>query len=376
MPPANTFTPKRILIIKLRHHGDVLLSTPVASVLKKAYPQAQIDALVYTETLDILRYNNDFTNLYQIDKSWKKSGIRKQLGCEMALLNTLRHNRYDLLIHLTENWRGALISRYCRPQKSISYDFVHRQRALWRRSFTDLVPWPQQNAHIVEIHLNTLVPLHLHPKDKVPLKLLVANKDAISVRQKLTRLGWHNQPYILIHPCARWFFKCWDDGKMAELITRLLEDKQTLVLTGGPSDAEQAMIQNIKQLVGTQYDGLLDLSGQLTLAELSAAITQAALFIGVDSVPMHMAAALNVPGVVLFGATKIDLWRPWGESITVIDARDFGEVPDPDQVDTNTEERYLKNIPVETVWQAVTTRRTKPASGNNRQARRHNKNRK
>ena len=131
------FTPKRILIIKLRHHGDVLLSTPVASVLKEAYPQAQIDALIYAETLDMLRNNDDFANLYTIDRGWKKKGLRLQLGNELGLLMTLRNNRYDLIIHLTDSWRGALVSRFCHPQRSISYGYFSRDRGLWRRSFTD-----------------------------------------------------------------------------------------------------------------------------------------------------------------------------------------------------------------------------------------------
>ena len=345
------FTPKRILIIKLRHHGDVLLTTPVAQVLKEAYLQAQIDALIYAETLDMLRYNNDLTNLYTIDRNWKKKGVRVQLGHELGLLNTLRQNHYDLIIHLTDSWRGALISRFCAPQKSISFAYFSRNRGLWRRSFTDLVPW-SEDEHTVEFHLKSLIPLGLQPQHRVPLKLQIANKDAVSVQQKLTKLGWKNQPYVLVHPAARWFFKCWDDDKMAQVIKRLLQQNQTVVLTGGPGTSEKSLITEIKKITG-ESDHLLDLSGQLTLSELAAAIAGTKLFVGVDSAPMHMAAALNIPGVALFGPTKVWLWRPWSENITLIDARDFGEIPEPDSIDTNTSERYLSAIPMDTVWQAI-----------------------
>ncbi len=344
-------TPKRILIIKLRHHGDVLLSTPVARILKETYPLAQIDGLLYAETLDMLRYNDDFANLYTIDRGWKKKGVRVQLGNEIGLLMTLRHNHYDLIIHLTDSWRGALICRFCQPQKSISYAYFNRDRGLWRRSFTNLVPW-SENEHMVEFHLKSLIPLGIQPQYKAPLKLQIANKDTVSVEQKLTKLGWQKQPYVLVHPAARWFFKCWDDDKMASVITRLLQQKQTVVLTGGPSEAEKLMMSQIKQLIG-ESDNLFDLSGQLTLSELAAAIAGAKLFFGVDSAPMHMAAALNIPGVALFGSTKVKLWRPWSNQIALIDARDFGEIPDPDSIDTTTHERYLSAIPVDRVWQAV-----------------------
>lgn len=352
MPANLAYAPKRILIIKLRHHGDVLLTTPVASALKKTYPEAQIDALLYEETIDILRYNNDFTNLYSISRKWKKLGFRKHLSLELSLLNTLRQNHYDLIIHLTSSWRGAIISRYCAPKKSISCLYYGRDKGFWKRSFTDIVPWEEDGKHTVDLHLNTLTPLGINYNPREPLKLLVANKDAVSVSQKLTKMGWDNRPYVLIHPAARWFFKCWDDKKIADLIKQLLEHKQTVVLTGGPGASEKEMLNNIKALVG-ERERLYDLSGQLSLAELAAAIAQAKLFVGVDSVPMHMAAALNIPGVALFGATKIQLWRPWGHSIHVIDAREFGEIPDPDGVDTNTDERYLSHIPLDIVWQEV-----------------------
>jgi heptosyltransferase-3 len=77
------------------------------------------------------------------------------------------------------------------------------------------------------------------------------------------------------------------------------------------------------------------------------------LFIGVDSVPMHMAAALGVPLVALFGPTHVHIWRPWSEKAEVIHAAKYGPLIAPNDVNTATEERYLGNIPVEPVLEAV-----------------------
>ncbi|WP_434779386.1 putative lipopolysaccharide heptosyltransferase III [Neisseria sp. Ec49-e6-T10] len=344
--------PKRILIIKLRHHGDVLLMTPLATQLKKQYPDAQIDALIYKETIDILKFNNDFHQLYSIDRGWKKLGLRMHLSLELELLRVLKHNCYDLIIHLTESWRGALICRFCRPVKSISIDYPRRKGYWWKHSFTHLVKL--HHEHTVLTHLRVLEPLDIPYSNNVPLKLLVANKDAVCVQQKLKELGWQKEPFILIHPGARWAFKCWDDEKMAKLIRLLLNDGGSVVLTGAPNEFEQTMISNIKQKMQlTKKDKLFDLSGQLSLSELSAAIAQSVCFVGVDSVPMHMAAALSIKGVALFGATKIDIWAPWSDSIRVIDASEYGQIPEPDSIDTNTSMRYLSCIPVQVVYQEV-----------------------
>ena len=86
---------------------------------------------------------------------------------------------------------------------------------------------------------------------------------------------------------------------------------------------------------------------------MAALIDHAKLFIGVDSVPMHMAAALHTPCVALFGPSKLTFWRPWQATGAVIWAGDFGELPDPDAIDTGTDERYLDLIPTDAVIAAA-----------------------
>lgn len=71
--------PKRILVIKLRHHGDVLLATPVVHALKTRFPDCEIDMLVYRETADIISDNPEIAEIFTIDRSWKKQGLKTQL---------------------------------------------------------------------------------------------------------------------------------------------------------------------------------------------------------------------------------------------------------------------------------------------------------
>ena len=157
--------------------------------------------------------------------------------------------------------------------------------------------------------------------------------------------------YIVIQPTSRWFFKCWREGRMSALINALSEAGYPVVLTSGPDAREKQMIDTI--MAGCPNARLHSLAGLLTLRQLASVIDHARLFIGVDSVPMHMAAALGTPLVALFGPSKLTFWRPWQAQGEVIWAGDFGSIPDPDDIDTNTNERFLDLIPTDAVIAAA-----------------------
>ena len=107
-----------------------------------------------------------------------------------------------------------------------------------------------------------------------------------SMEQKLREQGWQGENYVLLHPGARWLFKCWEDGKNAALVQLLLNHGHNVVLTASPSPVEHDMIEAILGRLKIPESGKVwVLSGCLTLRELAAAIDRAKLFIGVDSVP-------------------------------------------------------------------------------------------
>ena len=117
---------KRALIIKLRHHGDVLVASPVFSVLKAHAPQVEIDALVYADTAEMLTLHPAINTVHTIGRQWKKLGPLGQLRAEMALYRSLEARGYDLIIHLTEHWRGAWLCRLLKPRWSVGPSVGHR----------------------------------------------------------------------------------------------------------------------------------------------------------------------------------------------------------------------------------------------------------
>src|ERR1043165_4670343 len=98
---------RRALVIKMRHHGDVLLSSPLFTDLKKAIPDAQVDAFLYKDTLPMLEGHPAISEFLLYDRHWKQLSPLKKLTKELNLLNAIRSRNYDLVINLTEGDRGA-----------------------------------------------------------------------------------------------------------------------------------------------------------------------------------------------------------------------------------------------------------------------------
>lgn len=91
---------RKILVIKMRYHGDMLLTTPVISTLKQNYPDAKIDMLLYQDTIPILSENPEINALYGISN--KGAGTFDKIKNVLSLIKTLRANNYDLVINLVD----------------------------------------------------------------------------------------------------------------------------------------------------------------------------------------------------------------------------------------------------------------------------------
>lgn len=305
---------KRALVIKLRHHGDVLLTSPVFQVLKNHAPHVEIDALVYHETREMLTEHPAISTVHTIDRTWKADGLIAQATGEWKLLRALRSRRYDLIVHLTDHPRGAWLSRLLRPRYSVSQRFRdgdgEKSVRLWQKSFSHLFLLPQfTHRHTVETNLDAIRRLGVNPSQAERRLVLVPGTAA---EQKVDALlATHNltpKQFIHLHPTSRWFFKTWPAEKFAELIVELGRNGQRVVLTAAPSKEERDRIAAIKNLVKAP---IVDFTGMLSLKELAALAARARAFVGVDSAPMHMAAAMQTPVVAIFGPSNETLWGPW-----------------------------------------------------------------
>ncbi|WP_050129474.1 putative lipopolysaccharide heptosyltransferase III [Yersinia frederiksenii] len=348
---------QRILVIKLRHFGDVLLTTPLLNTLKANYPQAKIDVLLYGGTQDMLRENNTVNHAFIVDRGLKHAGLKAQISGEKALFNALKEHHYDLILNLSDQWRAAAYCRLLKPGFSIGFHYPKRDTWLWRYCHSTLVDIPNAGErHTVLNNLDILEPLQLTDIN-TDVTMSYSAQDVERVKLLCQQYGMGDDPihnYIVIQPSARWKFKTWASESFSQLINHITEQSETVLLTGGKDQAELDYIAEI--IAGcTQTEKVINLSGQLALPELAVLIDNAKLFVGVDSVAMHMAAALQTPSVVLFGPSNLNQWHPWQAPHTLLWAGHYRTLPHPNEIDTDTTDRYLNAIPVSDVIAAVDT---------------------
>jgi len=123
----------------------------------------------------------------------------------------------------------------------------------------------------------------------------------------------------VVHAVSRWMFKAWPEACCADTVRALVDQGLSVALTSGPGADEVGAAGRIRSRAAVP---VIDLAGRTGLRELAAVLAEARLFVGVDSAPMHMAAALGVPVVALFGPSGEHNWGPWGDGHVVV-ARPF-----------------------------------------------------
>jgi heptosyltransferase-3 len=301
---------RRVLVTKLRHHGDVLLASPVFSVLKNHAPHLEVDALVYADTAVMVADNPAVSRMFGVDRGWKALGWLDQGREEWRLLQQLRSREYDLLIHLSEHPRGAWLARMLGARNAVAPDYAGRSR-WWKRSFTHRFAMAKNaRRHMVEWNLDALRRIGIQPgEDEKRLALVPGAQAEAQVDTLLAQCGLAEGRFIHLHPGSRWQFKCWPAERTAALIDQLQRGGERVVLTAAPSPDEQQLIARILALVESPP---VSFAGKLSLKSLAAVARRARLFIGVDSAPMHIAAAMGTPVVALFGPSGDLEWGPWG----------------------------------------------------------------
>jgi heptosyltransferase-3 len=250
--------------------------------------------------------------VHTIDRDWRALGPVSKLSHYWLLLRVLKSRHYDLIVHLTDHWHGARLARWLKPRIAVALNVNQDSRwanHIWKKSFTHLFPsLPGNRRHAVETHLDALRRIGIQPRHK-QLSFVPGAAAEASVAAKLRAAGVEPGHYLLIHPTSRWLFKTWPVAHMATLIDALTARGDRVVLSAAPTAAEREWIAQLNAKLAGPVAA--DLSGQLSLKELGALIASAKAFIGVDSAPMHLAAAMQTPTVALFGPSGDIEWGPW-----------------------------------------------------------------
>ncbi|GJL56325.1 MAG: glycosyl transferase family 9 [Nitrospirales bacterium] len=292
---------KNILVIKLRYIGDVILSTPVLSLLRQQFPEANVVCLVNPGTEEVLRHNPHIDDVLVLSRG----SIIEQVGFWLAV----RRRQFDCVIDLTDGDRSALLTWVTGSSVRIGLNHEHRWRG---RLYSHCLSCGPEGRHMIEYHTQTLTLIDVHAEAHMPT-VHVGTEHDLRAQAILEELGLIDQRWVMIHPTARYWFKAWPLERFARLSDRLVEASLRVVLVGDAHD--HAIASAIQEHAQVSIDSLM---GKTTLLELAALMQYATLFIGNDTGLMHMASAVGCPVLGLFGPTNPQTWGPRGHNTKVI----------------------------------------------------------
>lgn len=308
---------KKILVIKLRHIGDVLLSIPIFRALRENFPNAHISALVNSGTEEVLTGNPLIDNIIVFDRNIKKMNPLKSFLNELLFLKSVRGKKFDMTVDLTSGDRAAIISFASGARYRLAYN-PHKKGFLGKRYLYTHLAKKDGSLHMVLQNLGLIKQFGITTED-LSVEIFIP-EDAKTFVRKIIEVNniKATDTVVHIHPTSRWLFKCWKDEYMAEVITWLAEQGIKVIVTSSPDKQEMDKAKRILSLVSSRIthhaSREIDLCGKTTIKQLAAITKASTLFLGVDSAPMHIAAAVGTPVIALFGPTGAYNWGPWDNS--------------------------------------------------------------
>lgn len=283
-------TVDRILVIKLRAIGDVLLSTAVLPDLAAAYPGASLDFLTDRYCAGVLDGNQHIDRIHLFD-------VRRDGS--LGLIRRIRNERYDMVIDLFGNPRSAVVTLFSGARVRVGYRFN------WRTICYNRVIEPRSGTvHNVEFNLDALRRIGIEPEHRLPLFPL-DEKAEIFAEKFFAEHHLVKKNTVALNPGGGWISKKWRLHQYAALADRIAgEMGLDVVLAWGPGEQEEAE----KVRAGMKEKSLI--FPPTDLKQLASLMTRCVALVTNDSGPMHIAAATGVPVVAIFGPTHPHLQGP------------------------------------------------------------------
>jgi heptosyltransferase-1 len=300
-------TLNKILLIRLRRIGDVVMTTPAVAALKRALPLASLTYVIEEPLRRLVEGSPDLDRVIVVPPD---QGAAAFLG----FVREIRREKYDAVLDFHGGPRASRIAWLSGAKLKVGYELKYKS------VFYDIrVPRsrPEGRIHSVESHFSLVRALGLRVEEPLPpLSLPPARKEE---KEKIDQFWTENDlaaaRVIILHIGAGNEFRDWGRenlSALADLLARQAGAK--IVLVGAQSDRPRATgIQSISP------SSVLSLAGELNFIELRDLIARAALFVGPDSGPMHIAATTKTPIVALFGPTLPANFAPWRAESTLME---------------------------------------------------------
>lgn len=358
---------KRILVIKIRHIGDVLLATPVFKILKEKFPKSYVAALVNKGTEAVLENNPFIDEIITFDRGIKNLSFIDKIPKEYSFLREIAKKDFDTTIDLTGGDRAGIISFFSGAKFRIgmkskgfigkNYLYTHlfeingeRHTVLQNLELLEKVGFKIEKPEII---------INVSQEEKKWAKKLIITNDSEPKRENSSLL-------VHIHPTSRWLFKCWKDEYMAELIKWFISNRYRVVITSSPEEKEIKKVGSILTHISSELiwepnfsflesltpftenflshseRRIINLAGRLTLRQLIAVSSVCNIYFGIDTAPMHIAAALGKPTIALFGPSGAFHWGPWEN-----------EANQPPYEKKRGVQKFGKNLVIQKDWECI-----------------------
>jgi ADP-heptose:LPS heptosyltransferase len=301
-------SPRHILVSRTDKIGDLLLSLPVFQSLKEAFPQTRLTALVSSYAKEIVQGHPAIDGVEVVEK--EESPFR--------LASRFKKMNVDILIALyprvsivSAAWLAGVPERIGTAYRW--YSFLLTEKIKVHRSIAD--------RHEVEYNLDLIKPLGVTSfARKIQLPLTAGDRDFAKdlLKEKGIPFDGH---YVAVHPGHRGSALNWKPKRYAEIIGKLIQKGQRVVLTAGAEETELvSLVSTFLSAQGAKQKPVL-LIGECTLKQLAAVYERADCFLSGSTGTMHLAAAMGTPTVSLFcpiPETTPVRWGPWGNESTVL----------------------------------------------------------
>jgi ADP-heptose:LPS heptosyltransferase len=347
--------PRRIILVQLDHLGDAVLSTPLIAELRAAYPEATIDVLASPSNHEVFEGDPHVNRVQVADRTWfERSPERWGLVTAVwELGRSLREHRYDLGIDVRGDVLSVLVLALARVPRRVGWSMGGGSFLL-----TDVAAWIP-GRHEVRSRLALLGRLGIIPDERARVEVTVRDRDRIAIARRLAE-AWPRRtvrrmeafvriagrerslesrlarvapavdpiaeeadwlhadrfsalpPLLAVHLGAGNAAKRWPARAWKVLVARFLASGWRVVVVGGVDDVPLSSALE-------PHEWLRDWTGSMTVAQTTAFLERADLFIGADSGPAHLAASAGTLSVILFsGTNQARQWRPWSRHSLVL----------------------------------------------------------
>jgi len=337
-------TLQNFLIIKPSSLGDIVLALPALTALRKSFPDAAISWLIRPDFAPLLKNHPHLTDVIIFDrellgKAWFHPHAFYSL---VSLIRRLRRGKFDAVIDLQGLFRTASLAWLSGCKKRFG---MADTRELAHIFYTHKVDRDVSCIHLVDYYLK-IVQTIAASETQVQFVFPPDPVAAGSINSLLTSQAVELDNYAVFIPGSAHSEKCWPTQRFAALADMIASQFQLSIVAAGTA-SERNIVESIKNQTNVP---IVDLAGKTSLSELVALLKAARLVVSNDTGPGHIAAALGVPLVMIFGRSNPDRVAPYSRPHCVVAVEPDGRGLQPDSSDPKY---HINKITVDEVYPKV-----------------------